>query len=123
MGFHPADAPLLVAQTDQLIDIATHITELVNFTGRDKEPAAKAAKRAELAKDGLARKLFILNKMISPEVDCILGDKIGLADTAIWRMCGWLSAELDGIPTEILSAFPHISRVCKAVYQHPKIMW
>ena len=73
----------------------------------------KAAERAELAKDGLARKLFILNKMIAPEGDFILGEKIGLADVAIWRMCGWLSAGLDGIPTEILSAFPHILRVCK----------
>ena len=121
-GFYPSDDPLLAAQTDQFIDIATDITELVIFTGRDKEPAVKAAERAELAKDGLARKLFILNKMIALEGDFILGDKIGLADVAIWRMCGWLSAGLDGIPTEILSAFPHISRVCKAVDQHPKIM-
>ncbi|MBM84910.1 MAG: glutathione S-transferase [Rhodospirillaceae bacterium] len=122
-GFYPDGQPILAAQTDQFIDIATDITELVSFTGRDKEPEIKISERQELVKDGLARKLSILDKMIGANCDWIVGEKIGLADIAIWRLSGWLSSgSIDGIPKEIIFPFRNILRICRAVDRHPKIM-
>ena len=44
-GFYPVDAPLMAAQIDQYLDIATDITELVFVTGRDKDPETKMQER------------------------------------------------------------------------------
>ena len=121
-GVYPKDAPLVAAQIDQYLDIATDITELVFVTGRDKDPETKMQERQTLAATGLARKLRILDKMIGDDGTWIVGDSIGLPDIAIWRLAGWLSCgSIEGIPTEILQPFDNILRVCKAVDQHPKV--
>lgn len=121
-GLYPVDDAMQAAQIDQYIDIATDITELVSFTGRDQEPETKAKLRQKLAQDGLARKLRILDKMIGSEGPWIVGPHIGLPDIAIWRLAGWLTAgSLDGIPADLLSPFDNILRICTAVDQHPKI--
>ena len=121
-GFYPADDLLMAAQTDQFLDIATDITDLVIFAGRGQDPATVIKERQQLAKDGLHRKLSILDKLIGADHDWIFGGKIGLADVAIWRMSGWLSSGLDGIPSEILSPFPNILRICNNVEEHPQII-
>ena len=64
----------------------------------------------------------MLDKSVGDEGDWVLGSDLGLADIAIWRLLGWLSSGiLDGIPTDLIRAFPRISRVCRAVDEHPKI--
>ena len=64
----------------------------------------------------------MLDKSVGDEGDWVLGSDLGLADIAIWRLLGWLSSGiLDGIPTDLIRAFPRISRVCRAVDSHPKI--
>ncbi len=64
----------------------------------------------------------MLDKNIRDESDWVLGSDLGLADIAIWRLLGWLSSgNLDGVPTDLIRAFPRISRVCRAVDEHPKI--
>ncbi len=61
----------------------------------------------------------MLDKNIRDESDWVLGSDLGLADIAIWRLLGWLSSgNLDGVPTDLIRAFPRISRVCRAVDEH-----
>ena len=121
-GIYPKNDDVLSAQIDQFLDMATDITDLIFTTGRDEDEETKKIKRQELYKGELARKLEMLDKNIRDESDWVLGFDLGLADIAIWRLMGWLSCGiLDGIPTDLIRAFPRISRVCLAVDEHPKI--
>ncbi len=121
-GMYPKNDDVLAAQIDQFLDMATDITDLIFTTGRDEDEETKKIKRQELCKGELARKLEMLDKNIRDESDWVLGSDLGLADIAIWRLLGWLSSgNLDGVPTDLIRAFPRISRVCRAVDEHPKI--
>ncbi|MBT5152764.1 MAG: glutathione S-transferase, partial [Gammaproteobacteria bacterium] len=121
-GRYPKNDDVLAARIDQFLDMATDITDLIFATGRDEDEETKKIKRQELYKGELARKLEMLDKNIRDESDWVLGFDLGLADIAIWRLMGWLSCGiLDGIPTDLIRAFPRISRVCLAVDEHPKI--
>ena len=121
-GIYPKNDDVLAAQIDQFLDMATDITDLIFTTGRDEDEETKKIKRQELYKGELARKVEMLDKNIRDESDWVLGFDLGLADIAIWRLMGWLSCGiLDGIPTDLIRAFPRISRVCRAVDEHPKI--
>ncbi len=121
-GMYPKNDDVLAAQIDQFLDMATDITDLIFTTGHDEDEETKKIKRQELCKGELARKLEMLDKNIRDESDWVLGFDPGLADIAIWRLLGWLSSgNLDGVPTDLIRAFPRISRVCRAVDSHPKI--
>ena len=121
-GMYPKNDDVLAAQIDQFLDMATDITDLIFTTGHDEDEETKKIKRQELCKGELARKLEMLDKSVGDEGDWVLGSDLGLADIAIWRLLGWLSSgNLDGVPTDLIRAFPRISRVCRAVDEHPKI--
>ena len=121
-GLYPRNDDVLAAQIDQFLDFATDITELIFSTSRDDDDLIKKAKRETLASDDLPRKLQMLEKCINTESGWVVGPQLGLADLAIWRMMGWLSSGIvDGIPATLLSAFPKIAAVCRAVDAHPQI--
>tara|TARA_Y100001934_G_scaffold254549_1_gene320527 strand:+ start:435 stop:1103 length:669 start_codon:yes stop_codon:yes gene_type:complete len=121
-GLYPRDDDILAAQIDQFLDFSTDVTELVFATGRGDDDEIKKAKREALAEDELLRKLQMLENCISSGADWVLGAGLGLADIAIWRLMGWLTSErVDGIPAGIISAFPKISKVCRAVDAYPRI--
>ena len=121
-GMYPKDDDLLAGRIDQFLDFATDITELIFSTSRDDDDLIKKAKRETLASDDLPRKLQMLEKCIGTESEWVVGTRLGLADLAIWRMMGWLSSGIvDGIPATLLSAFPRIAAVCRAVDAHPQI--
>ena len=121
-GMYPKDDDLLAGRIDQFLDFATDITELVFLTGQGDDDLIKKAKRETLASDDLPRKLQMLEKCINAESGWVVGPQLGLADLAIWRMMGWLSSGIvDGIPATLLSTFPKIAAVCRAVDAHPQI--
>ena len=121
-GMYPKDDDLLAGRIDQFLDFATDITELIFSTSRDDDDLIKKAKRETLASDDLPRKLQMLEKCIGAESGWVVGPQLGLADLAIWRMMGWLSSGIvDGIPATLLSTFPKIAAVCRAVDAHPQI--
>ena len=63
----------------------------------------KAEDRNDIFIESLKRKLSILNNSIQSQNNYLVNDKFSIADTAIWRMIGWLiSGNLDGIPSNIL---------------------
>lgn len=121
-GMYPKDDDLLAGRIDQFLDFATDITELIFSTGRGDDDLIKKAKREIMASDDLPRKLQMLEKSIGAESEWVVGTRLGLADLAIWRMMGWLSSGIvDGIPATLLSAFPKIAAVCRAVDAHSQI--
>mgnify|MGYP001198937663 CR=1 FL=1 len=121
-GLYPTNDNFSAAYTDQLIDFATDITVLVSNTGRDDNDEVKRLKRQNLHKGELARKLNMLEKNLSSSKDWIVGNNIGLADIAVWRLMGWLSSGvIDGLPVEILNEYPKINRICLSVDKHYKI--
>ena len=121
-GMYPKANDILAAQIDQYLDIATDITALVSSTGSEEDNEKRRTIRQEMCSGVLGRKLQILNKNIADDSNWVLGSSMGLADIAIWRLMGWLSSGmLDGIPTNLLTGYPKISRVCSAVDVHPKI--
>ena len=78
--------------------------------------------RQEMCSGALGKKLQKLDKNIADDSDWVLGQNMGLPDIALWRLMGWLtSGMLDGIPTNLLTKYPKVSRVCSAVDVHPKI--
>ena len=121
-GMYPKNDDLLAARIDQFVDIATDITVLIFNCGVNEEEEIRRAKRQELSRGELARKLRMLDKNIIDDGDWVLQPSMGLADIAIWRLMGWLSSgTVDGIPTDILKDFPKITRVCSAVDTNTKI--
>ena len=121
-GMYPKNDDPLAARIDQFIDIATDITVLIFSCGVNEEQEIRRAKRQELSRGELARKLRMLDKNIIDDGDWVLQPSMGLADIAIWRLMGWLSSgTVDGIPTDILKDFPKITRVCSAVDSNTKI--
>ena len=121
-GIYPTNDDLLAARIDQFVDIATDITVLIFSCGVNEEEEIRRAKRRELSRGDLARKLRMLDKNITDDGDWVVQPSMGLADIAIWRLMGWLSSgQVDGIPTNILDDFPKITRVCSAVDISTKI--
>ena len=121
-GIYPDDY-LLAAQTDQFLDFATDITNLVFYTGRDLDEKSKKECRRKISDGELLAKLELLEKNISAHDKWVIGNQIGLADIAVWRLMGWLSGGiLDGIPETILDPFPRIKRLCIAVDSHELVV-
>ena len=121
-GMYPKNDDLLAARIDQFIDIATDITVLLFAPGISEEEEVRKARRQELSRGELARKLRMLDNNIIDDSDWVLGLSMGLEDILIWRLMGWLSSgTVDGIPIDILKDFRKITRVCLAVDVHPKI--
>ena len=119
---YPVTNDIAAAQIDQYLDIATDITVLVSSAGGEKDDDKRRIMRQEMCSGALGRKLQILDKNIAAGSEWIVGQCMGLADIAIWRLMGWLSSGmLDGIPTNLLVGYPNISRVCLAVDRHPRI--
>ena len=51
-----------------------------------------------------------------------VGNKISIADLAIWRLLGWLSSGLlDGVPANILEPNEKLNKLREEVYKHPKV--
>ena len=120
-GIYPRDN-LLAALTDQYIDIATEITFLVSWTGKEDPEEVRKGKRQQLAKGELARKLRMIEKNINHDSPWIIGHQLGLADIVIWRLMGWLtSGKVDGISIDIITSFPKIQSVCLSVEKDPQI--
>lgn len=122
-GLYPADDLMMAAKVDQLIDAATDITNQISPTMRVKDEAAKMAARKVLAEETLPRWLGYLETLLmSNEGDFFVGDSMTIADLAISRVVGWLKGGiLDGIPSDVVEAFPGLAAHCERTEAHPKI--
>ena len=123
-GLYPKNNDLEAAQIDQIIEAAQDINYLVTLSGRDKEKERLALARKILATKHLPKWLQFLENLLKKNNESyfFVGNKISIADLAIWRLLGWLSSGLlDGVPTNILEPYEKINRLREEVYKHPKV--
>ena len=121
-GLYPTHDDVNAAKIDDFIDFATDLTVMIDNTPNKTDEEKKRKARRDLATGPLKRKLSMLEKNISSNSEWLVTSNISIADVAIWRLLGWLSSGiLDGMPTDLLSGFPKIRKLCLAVDKHPKI--
>ena len=123
-GLYPKNNDLEAAQIDQIIEAAQDINYLVTLSGRDKEKERLALARKILATKHLPKWFQFLENLLNKNNESyfFVGNKISIADLAIWRLLGWLSSGLlDGVPTNILEPYEKLNKLREEVYKHPKV--
>ena len=123
-GLYPKDNDFKAAQIDQIIEAAQDINYLVTLSGRDKEKERLALARKILATKHLPKWFQFLENLLKKNNESyfFVGNKISIADLAIWRLLGWLSSGLlDGVPTNILEPYKKLNKLREEVYKHPKV--
>ena len=123
-GLYPKNDDILAAQIDQILDAATDITNLVGLTMREKEPDKKKVARQKLSKETLPKWFGFLEDLLQEKKisEWFAGDKMSVADLAIWRLLGWIiSGKLEHVPITLLDTFPKLEKLYKRVDSHPKV--
>ena len=113
------------AKVDQIIDAAQDINYVILLSGRDKDPDRKKIAREILSNKHLPKYLKSLENLISEDTKSpwFVGEAMTIADIAIWRLLGWLkSGLLDGVPKNILDAYPNLLEMMNKIYQNPKVI-
>jgi prostaglandin-H2 D-isomerase / glutathione transferase len=122
-GLYPADDLVGSALVDQVIDMATDITVLLGPSNAEKDQEQKKQMRLSLVQGALPKKISYLEEQLERgDQEWFVGTGMTIADIAAWRIFGWLtSGMIDHIPTELLTPFPKLRRVCRKVEKHPKV--
>jgi len=118
-----SDDDFNAAKIDQIIDAATDITNLVSPTIREKDEGKKIEDRLQLKNKFLPRWFKYLENILSEDAsEWFVGNKMTIADIAMWRLLGWLtSGIIDGIPTTIVDKYPKLKNIHYKVHHHPKV--
>ena len=92
-GLYPSKDEFAAAKVDEVIDLATDITNQMRPALREKDPKLRIEMRRELSKTILPRWLEFLEKLLQDNGDTgfFVGDSISIADLAVWRLCAWIS--------------------------------
>jgi hypothetical protein len=111
-------------KVDQIIDTVTDINELLNPSMRENDPIKKRVMRAELTNKNLPNYFgFLENILRANNSNWFVGDKMSVADIAVWGMLGWItSGVLDDIPPSIVSPFKRLKKLYNEVSQNPRVM-
>eukprot|EP00092_Neocalanus_flemingeri_P041485 GFUD01045172.1.p1 GENE.GFUD01045172.1~~GFUD01045172.1.p1 ORF type:complete len:213 (-),score=78.96 GFUD01045172.1:96-734(-) len=123
-GFYPRDDDFLAAKVDEIIDTATDMTVAVGKTFR-MEVKEKTVAREQLATVTFPMYLKALEKIMTENgsTGFYVGDKMTIADIAMWRMFGWLTGGIvDGLPTTMLESYPQLLDNFNTTGQHPEIV-
>ena len=125
-GFYPEDF-LQAASVDELIDALEDLPGMINSAGRGMEQKEKEAARVALVgADGNAGKILsAIDATIGAFGDGAghsVGESITLADIATFTTTTHLfSGFFDGLDISMLTAWPNIQAVRKAVSNHPDV--
>lgn len=127
-GLYPSD-PFLSAKCDEAIDGLSDVSDLVTATMQERDPQRKIQwRQALVARDGRMTMLLngietVLKQNGASPVPYVAGNRLSVADLALWRAVGWLSSGvIDGIPpTYIQATFPLLWALHCAVDQEPKV--
>lgn len=115
------------AKVDEAINGCTDVTGTIGATFRLPDAEKVAARQELCAPDGrLTLHLGGLEKLCAGNDSAsgfAVGESLTVADLAIWRLCGWVSAGvIDGIdPGYVSSRFPRLALLISAVDAHPKV--
>jgi len=123
-GLYPKNNSYEAALIDQIIEAAQDINYMYTLSSRDKDIEKRKIAREILSVKHLPKWFSFLEELIKKNKESIwfVGNKITIADLAIWRLLGWLSSGmLDGVPTNIINPYENLIEMRKKIYQHPKI--
>ena len=110
-------------KVDQIIDTVTDINELLNPSMKENDPIKKRVMRAELTNKNLPNYFGFLEDILSANNSIwFVGDKMSVADIAVWGMLGWItSGVLDDIPPSVVSPFKRLKKLYNEVSQNPHV--
>jgi glutathione S-transferase len=124
-GLYPSKDEFAAAKVDEVIDLATDITNQMRPTLREKDPKLRIEMRRELSKTILPQWLGFLEKLLQDNGDTgfFVGHSISVADLAVWRLCAWISGGIiDGLPVNLLDGFPLLSVHQSQISNLPKVV-
>jgi len=124
-GLYPYENQFYAAKVDEVIDLATDITNQIRPSIREKDPKLRIEMRRELSEAILPRWLGFLEKLLEDNGNTgfFVGDSLTIADLAAWRLCGWISGGvIDGIPVKILVGLPRLLSHQKEINHLPKVL-
>jgi len=124
-GLYPYENQFEAAKVDEVIDLATDITNKISPSIREKDPKLRIEMRRELSEAILPRWLGFLEKLLEDNGNTgfFVGNSLTIADLAAWRLCGWISGGIiDGIPINILVGFPLLLSHQKEINHLPKVI-
>ena len=121
-GMYPEDI-IEAGKVDQIIDTVTDINELLNPSMKENDPIKKRVMRAELTNKDLPNYFGYLEDILNAnESNWFVGDKMSVADIAVWGMLGWItSGVLDDIPPSVVSPFKRLKKLYNEVSQNPHV--
>ncbi len=121
-GLYPEDI-IEAGKVDQIIDTVTDINELLNPSMKENDPIKKRVMRAELTNKDLPNYFGYLEDILNAnESNWFVGDKMSVADIAVWGMLGWItSGVLDDIPPSVVSPFKRLKKLYNEVSQNPHV--
>mgnify|MGYP001158304375 CR=1 FL=1 len=122
-GLYPGDDLVRSALVDQVIDMATDITNLLGSINTEKDEEKKKQRRLKLVATALPNKIRYVEEQLERDAqEWFVGESMTIADIAMWRLFGWLtSGMIDYFPTNLLAPFPKLRRVCNKVNEQPKV--
>ena len=122
-NLYPKDDDFFASRIDQILDAATDINLLMRPSFREKDNTRKLELRKTLSDTELPMWYGFLEKLIlKNNFKWIAGDKLTIADIAIWRLAGWLkSGVIDDVDTNIIEAYPTLNNLCYEVGSIKKI--
>lgn len=124
-GLYPSKDEFAAAKVDEVIDLATDITNQMKPALREKDPKLRIEMRRELSNTILPRWLGFLEKLLQDNGDngFFVGHSISVADLAVWRLCAWISGGIiDGLPVDLLDGFPLLSVHQSQISNLPKVV-
>ena len=121
-GLYPEEM-IEAGRVDQIIDTATDINVLLRPSMRESDPVKRKAMRVELAHDDLPKYFgYLENILADNKSHWFVGDKMSIADIAIWRLMGWItSGVVDDIPKDVLNPFNNLNKLYNEVKKDQKV--
>ena len=122
-GLYPGDDLVRSALVDQVVDMATDITNLLGSINTEKDEEKKKQRRLKLVATALPDKISYVEEQLERDGnEWFVSESMTIADIAMWRLFGWLtSGMIDYFPTNQLAPFPNLRRVCNTVSEQPKV--
>tara|TARA_Y100001970_G_C13949684_1_gene707600 strand:+ start:125 stop:754 length:630 start_codon:yes stop_codon:yes gene_type:complete len=123
-GLYPSENQFNAAKVDEVIDLATDITNQMKPALREIDPKLSKKMRRELAEIILPRWLGFLEKILEDNnTNFFVGNSLSIADLAAWRLCGWIAGGIvDGIPVNILENYARLNAHQNKIDNLPKIV-
>lgn len=123
-GLYPQDDPIAALRVDELLEAINEINYQLIPSMREKDVERKLAMRASFAEATLPEWLGRIEaRLMNNETQTfIVGNRMTVADLALWRAVEWLtSGILDGVPTDLLDPHPALKAHVQGIAALPEV--